>query len=215
MVASFYLYLEALLPHWWAFMMGGPFIIDEAAKWLCPSLRGWLSRKLQRPARRRRVEIALMLFGVFLAGFLAFNDEHEARLRDATVRSVTQNSAAEIQKRLAMKNLLATVIDEGNALSNEDRTDADAYLHEANIWANKTGHLIEDAYGPGELDLWKSGAGITNYIDPRYPSMKVRNAITNRLQRLNELMPRVDALSMRPGFDPNNYKWVTQCADPC
>jgi hypothetical protein len=39
----------------------------------------WLAKHLPTQ-RRRKVEIALMLAGVFLAGFLAFKDEHLARL---------------------------------------------------------------------------------------------------------------------------------------
>jgi hypothetical protein len=118
------------------------------------------------------------------------------------------------EKRSAMKELLHTSISDGEALSKDwfNRTDADAYLREANLWANKTGHLIEDAYGKGEADVWESDAGLINYVDPRKPTMPIHNGIVNRLQRLNELMSRVDTLSMRPEFDPENYHW-RECDD--
>jgi hypothetical protein len=34
---DFYLYLGAVGGYWWAFMMGFPFIIDEAVKWCWPA----------------------------------------------------------------------------------------------------------------------------------------------------------------------------------
>jgi hypothetical protein len=44
-----------------------------------------------------------------------------------------------------------------------------------------------------------------------YPTGLVKSWMVNRLQRANELMQRIDALSLLPGFDPNNYHWRTEC----
>jgi hypothetical protein len=78
-MGDFNLYLTAVGTHWWAFMMGFPFVIDEIVKWFWPSGKEWLAAHLS-PQGRRRIEIALTLAGVFIAGFLAWSDEHAARL---------------------------------------------------------------------------------------------------------------------------------------
>ena len=78
-MGDFNLYLTAVGTHWWAFMMGFPFVIDEIVKWFWPSGKEWLATHLS-PQGRRRIEIVLMLAGVFIAGFLAWGDEHTARL---------------------------------------------------------------------------------------------------------------------------------------
>jgi hypothetical protein len=78
-MGSLYSYLTAIAPHWWAFMMAFPFIIDEALKWIFPTARNWLANRLA-PTNRRRIEIGLMLLGVFVGGFLAWQDEHNARV---------------------------------------------------------------------------------------------------------------------------------------
>jgi hypothetical protein len=156
--------------------------------------------------------VAVIGMRLLLAPYWVWENEHQAR---STAEAQNKNSAEQNQRRLAMKTLLSTAINEGGALSKEwfKRTDADAYLHEANVWTNKTGHLIEDAYGKGELAGWMSDAGIISFANRNEPAMKTRSWIINRLQRLNELMLRVDTLPMHPGFDPNNYLWVTECAD--
>jgi hypothetical protein len=152
--------------------------------------------------------IALGIGCLFIASYQAWSDEHEARVK-------VEQSEQQNQKRPAMKNLLSTAINEGEALNKEwfKRTDVDAYLHEANVWTNKTGHLINDAYGEGELAVWMSNAGIISFADPNKPTTKTNSWIVNRLQRLNELMIRVDILPMQPGFDPNHYRWVAECVD--
>jgi len=75
MGTSFYLYLAAIWKHWWAFMMAGPLVLDECLRWISPRSKAWLDRIDRR--KRRRFEIGLMLAGIFLAGFLAWEDEHE------------------------------------------------------------------------------------------------------------------------------------------
>jgi hypothetical protein len=73
---TLYLYFKAIVVYWWAFMMAGPLVIDESLRWIWPTGKTWLDRSVPRDVRRR-LEIALMLFGVFLAGFLAWMDEYK------------------------------------------------------------------------------------------------------------------------------------------
>lgn len=157
--------------------------------------------------------IAVIGTRLFLAPYWVWEDEHQARLM---AEAKNFNSATENQRRAATENLVSDAIDEGNALSKDwfKRDDVDAYKHEANIWVNKTGHLIADAYGKGQVAVFLSDAGIISYVDPRKPATETHSEIINRLQRLNELEARIDTLPIQPNFDPNNYHWVTQC-DGC
>jgi hypothetical protein len=105
---------------------------------------------------------------------------------------------------------------EGEALikahkPSKEQSDADAYSHEANLCTTKTDNLIEDAYGKGEAALWASNAGLQLFNTPAYPTGAVQSWVAARLQRSNELMPRIDTLTMLPTFDPNNYHWRTEC----
>jgi hypothetical protein len=201
MMGNFFAFVESVADHtlFWvgAFLMIGPYFEGAAPHWWQIASNYIVERPERRKILFRTVGFAAILFSCFQA----WNTQYEA--------------AGQNQNHLAMKALLSTAIDEGEALNKDwfKRTDANAYLHEANIWSNKTGHLIEDAYGKGEADVFASDAGIISYVDPQKPATKTHSEIINRLQRLNELMPRVDTLPMQPNFDPNKYHWVTECAD--
>jgi hypothetical protein len=69
-------FLLALWTHWWAFMSGGLFAIDRLIDRYWLPGRDWLNRQIP-PARRQRVEIVVFVFGALLAGFLAWEDEHQ------------------------------------------------------------------------------------------------------------------------------------------
>lgn len=157
--------------------------------------------------------IAVIGTRLFLAPYWVWENEHQARL---AAEEKNLSSAAEKQRRVATENLISDAIDEGNSLVKDwfKRDDADAYKHEANIWVNKTGHLIADAYGKGQVAVFLSDAGIISYVDPRKPITETHSEIINRLQRLNELESRIDTIPIQSTFDPDNYHWVTQC-DGC
>src|SRR6266446_2756107 len=74
-----YLYIWTVATHWVTYMVAGPLVIYEFVKWVSPAARRWLDSNI-RPSHRRRIEVVLMVFGVFYAGFLAFDEEHTARL---------------------------------------------------------------------------------------------------------------------------------------
>jgi len=111
-----------------------------------------------------------------------------------------------------MKELIGKAMDEGEKLDTDwfKRTDDANFKHAINVWTNKTGHLIEDAYGKGEATVWMSDAGYTSYSDGKVHT-DMHNWIVHRLQRLNDLVGKVDTIPMQPNFDPKNYYWVTEC----
>jgi hypothetical protein len=116
---------------------------------------------------------------------------------------------AEVEKRIAMKDLLGAAIIECGKLNSKPRTesqdDVNAYINDANAWADKTKQLIGDAYGKGEATLFLNDAGIATMASPGHPNVATRSEMIARIQRLNELILRVDTITMRPDFDPNKY----------
>lgn len=110
-----------------------------------------------------------------------------------------------------MKDLIHIVISDGELLVDKPRTekgnDTNAYIDDANTWIAKTTRLIEDAYGKGEADIFMSNIGITiTSGGPTRPNVLTRNVMIARLQRLNELMSRVDTISTQPDFNPRNFQ---------
>lgn len=202
MIHNFFAFIGAVAIQWF-FWIGLILMIEPYLEAVAPLVADILERFFnRRPARRQMIFRLAGALALVFACFQAWEVQYEA--------------AGNNQNRFAMKELLHTAINEGEELNKDwfKRTDADAYRHEANVWANKTGHLIEDAYGRGEADVFVSDAGIISYGNPSQPELGIHSEINNRLQRLNELMSRVEVLLMRPGFNPNNYHWVTQC-DAC
>ena len=116
-------------------------------------------------------------------------------------RQIVASAKAEVQKRLAMKDLLHVAIVDNETLLAKQRTqsqdDVKAYVNE--------GQLIEDAYGKGERDVFVNDAGMQPINAINNQNALVSSELIARLQRLNELMSRVDTISMQPDFDPNNY----------
>lgn len=123
---------------------------------------------------------------------------------------IVSSAKAQNEERIAMKNLLGAAINECGALNAKQRTenedDANAYINEGSAWIAKVSDLINRAYGQGEVDIFKSDAGIVIYGTPGHPNVRTRSEIVARAQRLNDLIQRVDTISMLPGFDPRNYK---------
>jgi hypothetical protein len=117
------------------------------------------------------------------------------------------------QKHIATKNLIGVAISEGEDITKDWSTkDPDKFRKEANLWTNRIGHLVEDAYGKGEASLLMSDAGYISYSDGKKQT-GISNWIVHRLQRLNELLTRIDSLPMQPDFDPKHYRWAEQCPE--
>jgi hypothetical protein len=146
---------------------------------------------------------ALVVASVALGGLAvgaSFYSQHQ----------IVASAEVEVQKRLAMKDLLHVAIGDNETLLAKQRTqskdDVNAYLNEANTWTAKTGQLIEDAYGKGERDVFMNDAGINPINSVNNATALVSSELIARLQRLNELMSRVDTISKRPDFDPKTYQ---------
>lgn len=73
---DFKLYLMAIAANYKWLLAGGPYFLEGLVKRALPD--GW--KKLDArwpPSKRKPVEIAVMLLGVFLAGFFSWKDEHD------------------------------------------------------------------------------------------------------------------------------------------
>jgi hypothetical protein len=147
-----------------------------------------------------RWRIALVVASIALGGVAvgaSFYSQHQ----------IVASAKAEVQKRLAMKDILHVAIGDNETLLAKQRSkdDVSAYLNEANIWTAKTGQLLEDAYGKGERDVFMNDAGINPISAVNNQNALISSELIARLQRLNELMSRVDTISMQPDFDPRDY----------
>jgi hypothetical protein len=161
---TFYLYLAAIFANWWAFMMAGPFIIDETIKWIFPKGKAWLERNLGDQCRRR-IEVALMVFGVFLAGFLAFKDEHAARIKAETAG---QNITKELYETLNDRNrkqkiriALGGLLVEGNRLMSECTDESKpAPIADAEAWASKTENFFHENMDDSFIARFRNDSGL-------------------------------------------------------
>jgi hypothetical protein len=153
----------------------------------------------KHPERRKKIFRVVGAIALFFACFQAWNVQYETSTRNAD--------------RAVMKTLISLGIKEGEGLAtNWTAKEADSFKHETNFWTNRIGHLIDDAYGGGEASLLMSDAGYISYSDGTKQT-DTRNWIIHRLQRLNELIPRVDSLPLQPHFDPKNYHWADKCSE--
>lgn len=71
---AFYEYLCALWPHWIWFMTGGPFVAERITKQFWPRYDAWAMRFIS-PNVWLRVGFSAAVVGMFIASFLAFDDE--------------------------------------------------------------------------------------------------------------------------------------------
>jgi hypothetical protein len=149
-----------------------------------------------------RWRIALVIASVALIGLgvgASFYSQHQIEV----------SANVEKEKRIAMKDVLGGAINECASLNVKKRTesqeDVDAYANDAGELATKTRNLIAQAYGEGEANLFMNDAGIPGMASPGHPNVLMRSEMIARIQRLNELISRVDTITMRPGFDPRNY----------
>jgi hypothetical protein len=189
-------YIVDLFDHWAAFMTGG---IPVALLALWERWRG-------RNVSFRFYVAVFLIFGFSAASFQTW--------RAAKTELTGLQGGTSPANRVAMKNLIGVAISQTDELlKNWDTKDPDSFKHEANFWTNRVGYLVEHAYGKGEAFLVMSDAGYISYTDGKKQT-ELRNWIIHRLQRLNDLMARVDSLSLQPGFDPQNYHWVDTC-DSC
>jgi hypothetical protein len=196
MVANFGVFIRSVADSA-IFWIGLFLMIEPYLEGAAPQVSAFLKRWLE-PNRRKRLFRAVGLVAIFFACFQAWNVQYEANGTN--------------QNRFAMKDLLSISIKEGEELGKDwfKRDDDEKFKYETNVWTNKTGQLIKAAYGDGEVAVWASDAGYINYTDGKVHT-EMHNWIINRLHRTNDLMDKIDSKPMLPGFDPHNYKWVTEC----
>lgn len=104
MFGDFYDYLWTLAGYAKWLLTGGPFLMDTLVKKYRPDLAAKLDKFL--PAeRRRQIEIAFLGAAIFIAGFLAWRDEHIARIHQIN-NVVVSRRLDELQKRNLKKEFI-------------------------------------------------------------------------------------------------------------
>jgi hypothetical protein len=75
--------VQDLLSYFWALwgyarwlLAGGPFFVDAILKRAFPAASAWIDKRIH-PTTRVRIEVALLFFAVFSAGFFSWRDEHQ------------------------------------------------------------------------------------------------------------------------------------------
>lgn len=79
-MATLFLYLQSFLSHWWPFVTAGGFWgIEAFARAYWPAAKRQLDKIPQ--STHHRISNVLLLLAGFYSGFLAWSDEHEARIK--------------------------------------------------------------------------------------------------------------------------------------
>ncbi len=68
-------YIFAVFVYWWALIPSGVFAVDSTLEYFWEGYRRWLDRYITKENRRTLIFVVSVL-GIFLAGFLAWRDEH-------------------------------------------------------------------------------------------------------------------------------------------
>lgn len=83
-MGAFYEYILALWTHWVWIMTGGPFVAERIAKQIWPGYDLWAARFLA-PATRQRLVAGIAVLGIFVASFLAFDDERKQLVAETQI----------------------------------------------------------------------------------------------------------------------------------
>lgn len=97
--------------------------------------------------------------------------------------------------RVAIKDILARFIQDGQKLATQDADDGGL----VDRWSTQLNAFVTDALGEGEATQLFSHHGYVFYKSQR--TGKYYNRIEGILRRLNELIGRIDTVSMRQDFD--------------
>ena len=123
----------------------------------------------------------------------------EMAKRDAIRLASLEDDLKAKERRETVKDIIGRHIDEGNKIFGHPAIkQGDAMNDAAEQWVTKTHNFISAAFGSGEAALFLSDAGYTFYSS----NGVVGNWIVGRLRRLNELLPRIDAMEIDKDFDP-------------
>lgn len=168
---DFYSYLGALWGDARWLLAGGPYFVDAIVKKAWPSGAEWLNTFVG-PKIRRNIEIVFIVLAIFFAGFIAWRDEHHARL--------IAEGHFPINRHLTDvdRNNLATVFEGHNQeipliiISSIDNSEAIRYAHEfytefKTLKFNT--FLITNAYSMDEADRGLM-IGISDPDNPSSPA---------------------------------------------
>jgi hypothetical protein len=105
------------------------------------------------------------------------------------------------RQRLFLKKKLAEALQAGNRLIAECKTTAerDDLERRMNEHLNNTLRFIQSSLGDGEALLFNSANGITQYSSSG-PNEDLKLRLGWRLQRLVQLLQRIDTAPLRPDF---------------
>lgn len=110
---------------------------------------------------------------------------------------------AEIKQEESVRQFsefLARAMSHGNAILQKELT-KERYP-ELNQWKEDVEALIREGVGEAEVKLFDSNAGLLAMGDSS-PSSQIRTAMDRRMQRLIDLVRRLDRVSIRRDFDPS------------
>jgi hypothetical protein len=180
-VNGFYAYLVALAGYGKWLLAGVPYLAEKIIKQARPEwiahLDKWISAQL-----RTRIEIGILLAAIFVAGFLAWQDQHAARIQ-------AEKTAVQITDRRAIKRQLQIFYAEGERFATDGAPDKDIEKFDLSIrsWQVKVIGWLALNMGPGAsakfLD-WRpyindypqyEGAGLQETWDRNYASYLCRN----------------------------------------
>lgn len=74
-----YEYLSAVFAYWWILVSGGVLAVEQAIESFWEDSSRWLDQYISQE-KRRRVRLVISFLLIFYAGFLAWRDEHTARI---------------------------------------------------------------------------------------------------------------------------------------
>jgi hypothetical protein len=128
-------------------------------------------------------------------------DREESAREAAAELDKLKKGATTTARRQAFKDALAIKMRSAkDLLKTPGITIPNAPDADARAWVHSTHKLILTALGDGEAELFLSDAGYTFYSSDG----PIVSLIKGRLRRIGDLMHRVDALEIKPEFDPKD-----------
>jgi hypothetical protein len=188
-------YLWALAGYGKWLVTGGPYLVENIVKRVKPKWIAWLDGRISARLRNR-VEIGIILIAIFIAGFLAWRDEHIGRLQ-AEARSSANH---QVHNRDAIKQQLQLFYAEGQKLAegppSKEPEQYQRYEDSIREWRPRVSIWMDEHMGPGASSKFRDympyyAAGLVGFqgSDPQetwdrnYVSYLCRNldAMTGRL----------------------------------
>jgi hypothetical protein len=164
-MAEFLGYLAALY-HWWlAVMAAGPFVVDRLIGWLSPPRKKWLD---EHP-RRNQIYRWIIVIGIFIAGFLAWQAEHEKAAKAEMV--LANRASAENRKKEDLRSALRQFYVEATGRINESThlpsdisaADLSQHIDKQVEWMNSVYRWAKENLGDAVADTLTEGQQTMGY----------------------------------------------------